>query len=110
MAVCDLCDQEMTTAASCTVAELHLGGEAFPVFRHGRDPGWGRARGRCGDCGVQPGGFHHLGCDIQACPRCRGQLLSCGCPWDEHGAVEWDDEEDDTQRVWPLPAASLPPG
>ncbi len=26
---------------------------------------------------------HHPGCDLQACPRCRGQLLSCGCLFDE---------------------------
>lgn len=90
MAVCELCHQEMTTATSCTVAELHIGGEAVAVLRYGKDPGWGRARGPCGDCGVEPGGLHHLGCDIQACPRCHRQLISCGCPWDE---LQLDDED-----------------
>jgi hypothetical protein len=35
--------------------------------------------GRCGDCGVASGGRHHPGCDMEKCPRCRGQLISCGC-------------------------------
>ena len=41
---------------------------------------------RCGDCGVRRGRFHHLGCDIQRCPVCRGQMISCGCRFDEDDA------------------------
>lgn len=78
MAVCHDCEQEMLVAASCTVDELVIRGERFPrqrVFRPvGRD-------GRCGDCGIESAGFHHLGCDLESCPRCGRQLLSCGCPW-----------------------------
>jgi hypothetical protein len=35
---------------------------------------------RCGDCAVLPGGVHHFGCDIEECPRCHGQLITCECP------------------------------
>lgn len=101
MATCELCDQEMSTASGCNVSVLHADGEPFPVFPHGKDPGWGRARGRCGDCGVQPGGFHHLGCDIQVCPRCRSQLISCACRWDETaGAYDADDRDDADGDDW----------
>lgn len=33
----------------------------------------------CGNCGVLPGQWHVPDCEIEQCPRCRGQLLSCGC-------------------------------
>jgi hypothetical protein len=90
MAICLDCDREMLTAPSCVVSTLHLGGVPFPLTPYGRDGTSARAGGRCGDCGVEPGGFHHLGCDLQSCPRCQRQLLSCGCPFDELGGAEED--------------------
>lgn len=86
MAICDWCEREMTAAVSCSVEALHLGGRRFPLRRNGqaiRHSPW--PVGRCGDCGVGRGGFHHPGCDLAECPRCLGQLLSCDCRFDEDG-------------------------
>lgn len=93
MAVCHWCEREMTSASSCTVTVLHRGGEPVDMIRWGREPGW-TASSICHDCGVAPGGVHHPGCDVQRCPVCGGQMLSCGCRFDEDGP-HGDDEDDD---------------
>jgi len=35
---------------------------------------------RCHDCGVEEGQYHKLGCDMERCPQCLGQLITCSCP------------------------------
>ena len=88
MASCQYCNQEMLLASSCTVKVLHRSRVAFPLpafgaeARHPTPKGWS---GRCHDCGVVLGGFHHLGCDMAECPRCGDQLFACDCRFDEDG-------------------------
>ena len=36
-------------------------------------------RERCGDCHALEGEYHELGCDLERCPFCGGQLISCDC-------------------------------
>jgi hypothetical protein len=33
----------------------------------------------CGDCAVEEGQIHKLGCDMERCPFCGHQLITCGC-------------------------------
>jgi hypothetical protein len=95
MAVCAWCLAEMSTAKTCSIDVLHRDGRRVDLMPYGAEPGWLRGAERCGDCGVTRGGWHHPGCDLQRCPLCGGQLLSCGCRFDEDGPEEDADHEDD---------------
>jgi hypothetical protein len=95
MATCNFCSQEMTDGVSCSVEVLHRDGAALPLKKvHKRDCcDIGDHAGRCGDCGAPRLGYHHLGCDLQQCPRCRHQMVSCGCWFDEDGTNIAEEED-----------------
>lgn len=76
MAVCKFCEQEMThlDTVDCTWNRMvaYPEGPSLPAIPY-------RGEQRCHDCNVAKGGFHHPGCDVERCPKCHGQLISCGC-------------------------------
>jgi len=75
MAVCKECEQEMTKADSCTYKSIGKGGMWYERSREHFD----ESDGRCHDCGIKHGGIHHFGCDVERCPKCGLQLISCDC-------------------------------
>ncbi|OLC27403.1 MAG: hypothetical protein AUH69_06265 [Actinobacteria bacterium 13_1_40CM_4_65_12] len=81
MAVCEDCEQEMLRAQTCKARSLmSFRDETFKPIAYGSETIWPMGfTGACGDCGVAPGGTHHFGCDIEQCPRCGDQLISCDC-------------------------------
>ncbi len=89
MAVCTACDQEMLQAESCTLEAYE--GETESRVRY--DPEWLSPwpemppDHRCHDCGVRPGAIHHPGCDMERCPKCEGQAISCDCNYEDEDDV-----------------------
>ncbi len=50
-------------------------------------------RGRCPACGAGEGEVHLIGCVVEICPWCNGQLHSCNCRFEKLGVDEIEDEE-----------------
>ncbi|AGF78490.1 hypothetical protein UWK_01940 [Desulfocapsa sulfexigens DSM 10523] len=48
----------------------------------------------CPSCGVKAGGLHTLGCPVEVCPWCSGQLNYCNCRFEQLGVEELNDEKE----------------
>ncbi len=82
MGICKWCDQEMLVVDTCIAnfeVEFPDGSKLPSLIEH-----FNEESGLCHDYNIKHGGHHHPGCDAERCPKCGGQLISCGC-LDPHG-------------------------
>ena len=58
-----------------------INGEFYDPIKCGaeEDLYYDQPKSICGDCGVGIDNYHKRGCDIEKCPSCKGQLITCDC-------------------------------
>ncbi len=76
MVECKACNQDMSKVDSCNKKFVNISGKKYLRDTTEYDIG-----DRCHDCGIKNhnGNIHHNGCDMERCPKCKGQLISCDC-------------------------------
>lgn len=61
-----------------------IGGMERPRIAYGDEADdWGADTRPCHDCAAVKGQLHVPGCDVERCPACNGQAISCDCLDDE---------------------------
>ena len=78
MVKCDDCKKEMSDSSTKTCNQTHI---KIDGEWHERNTSYFDEGKFCHDCNIenQEGNFHHFGCDMERCPKCEGQLISCEC-------------------------------
>jgi hypothetical protein len=74
MAICEVCGKEMLNHVSCIGKYIEIEGVKYPRIRYELG-----ATRPCHDCACKGGDLHHWGCDMERCPKCGQQLISCDC-------------------------------
>jgi hypothetical protein len=81
-AICKICKKDMLKANGCIKLNFeYADGKSLPPIKFGEDgrEGFVNENGRCHDCGCKIGYYHHSGCDVEICPRCKLQAIGCDC-------------------------------
>lgn len=83
MVKCEMCYQDINEVRTCKLEPIVSDGVSYLPVKYGDETGvWEGTADEspyCPDCGVTNGGYHHLGCGVERCPVCKGQLTRCDC-------------------------------
>ena len=88
MAICNSCGQDKRIVDSCIRQpmefDIDFGIISKDPIMYGDEQRFGsdfrkNDIKRCHNCNVVVGNYHHLGCDMEECPICHKQLISCRC-------------------------------
>jgi hypothetical protein len=61
-----------------------ISGKEYPRVKYGdEEDDWGADHQPCHDCAVVKGQYHVPSCDVERCPACGGQAISCDCDYDD---------------------------
>ncbi|MDY0132708.1 MAG: hypothetical protein RBR53_08570 [Desulforegulaceae bacterium] len=84
MAKCSLCGKEKNLSDSCVKHYLRINDLFYQAIVY--EPRnktlyeiHNNIKKRCPYCGVVEGGYHHIGCALEVCPKCFKFWLSCNC-------------------------------
>jgi hypothetical protein len=87
-ATCEDCGRAMDPGVGCVLTHVRTDdGEPVLRIRVGEGDDWGAPI--CHDCNAATGQLHHMGCDVERCPKCGGQMLMCIGEPDEFGGCGW---------------------
>lgn len=83
-AKCEHCQLYMNVSVGCSRSKIDFKDKTYKRVKFddgsGGGDGWATEKGqRCHDCGCLPNHYHHYGCDVERCPKCGGQLITCDC-------------------------------
>lgn len=81
--ICKDCCGDMGKVNGCVEKTyLLIDGKKVKPIKAGDKGDWVELPGTCcTDCGTDHGYCHHLGCDVERCGNCGGQLITCDCEY-----------------------------
>jgi hypothetical protein len=84
--MCEHCGNEMIGGEGCVCISFDFAdGTTLLPIKFGDEEAFKNQPGmladikKCPDCGCPRGTYHHIGCDMEICPSCHEQAISCDC-------------------------------